>query len=434
VSLRLVVRDGKTAHQAMCVLTAALRVDPRTREVSIRFVDRAVELPAALAEEATRGRVVAAWSFYSMEVPSIEAELADARDAAPDVLHVAGGVHATAEPAATLAMGFDLVGVGEGERSFVELVAALASGRDPRGVEGYAYLDEAGTLRSTGPGPRIELDDYPAFNVPDRRFCPIEITRGCVYACRFCQTPYMFKARFRHRSVANVREHVRVFREHGGGYVRFVTPTSMSYGADGTEPNLDAVEALLAAVREELGPEGRIFFGTFPSEVRPEHVTDASMRLLRRYVDNDNLVIGGQSGSERVLVDSLRGHDVDSVLEAARIAAAHGFRPNVDMLFGLPGEADDDMRATRDLMQRLVEIGARVHAHTFMPLPGTPFADAPPGEVPPELSRDLSRLEAEGRSYGAWRQQIVAAERLGARRRRRGATSLERLWAKRGEG
>ena len=31
----------------------------------------------------------------------------------------------------------------------------------------------------------------------------LEITRGCVYACSFCQTPFMFKARFRHRSVGN---------------------------------------------------------------------------------------------------------------------------------------------------------------------------------------------------------------------------------------
>ena len=29
-----------------------------------------------------------------------------------------------------------------------------------------------------------------------------------------------------------------------------------------------------------MGPEGRLFFGTFPSEVRPEHVTAEALALL----------------------------------------------------------------------------------------------------------------------------------------------------------
>jgi hypothetical protein len=67
------------------------------------------------------------------------------------------------------------------------------------------------------------------------------------------------------------------------------------------------------------------------------------------------------------------------------------------------------MEATRALMQRLVALGARVHAHTFLPLPGTPLGAALPGTVAPELARDLELFEARGRSYGNWRAQIVAA-------------------------
>ncbi len=110
------------------------------------------------------------------------------------------------------------------------------------------------------------------------------------------------KARFRHRSIASVREHLRVIAEIGGsGHVRFVTPTCIAYGSENTSVNLEAVEALLAAVREELGKSRKIYFGTFPSEIRPEHVTPDAMRILARYVDNRSLIIGGQSGSDRVL-------------------------------------------------------------------------------------------------------------------------------------
>ncbi|MGZ3419080.1 MAG: TIGR04013 family B12-binding domain/radical SAM domain-containing protein, partial [Polyangiales bacterium] len=256
------------------------------------------------------------------------------------------------------------------------------------------------------------LDDYPAFNLPDRKFNAIEITRGCIYACGFCQTPYMFKARFRHRSIENVRAHVRTMRVERLRYVRFVTPTSLSYGTDDTTPNLAAVEALLAACREEIGEGGKIFFGTFPSEVRPEHVTPEALAMLKKWVDNDNLVIGGQSGSQRVLDATRRDHLVEDVVRAVRVAASAGFVPNVDFLFGLPSEDASDVEATVVLMQRLVELGARVHSHTFMPLPGTPLRDAPAGRVEEPVRQAIERLEAKGRAYGQWRAQLVAAERL----------------------
>ena len=75
----------------------------------------------------------------------------------------------------------------------------------------------------------------------------------------------------------------------------------MSYGATGPEPNLAAVEELLAGVREDIGSERRLWFGTFPSEVRPEHVTEEALQLIRRYCNNRTLILGGQSGSDAVL-------------------------------------------------------------------------------------------------------------------------------------
>ena len=399
---------------ALNVLAASLRADARFSGLPIVFAKTDEEITAAAR---AHERPIVAWSFYSPEAAKVAADLQSVRRAIDrdDVLHVAGGVHASAEPMATLKAGFDLVALGEGEKTIRDLVDAHLHGRDLREVRGLGRLED-GVYRDTGTGDRIELDDFPAFDVVDRKFNAIEITRGCIYACKFCQTPFMFKARFRHRSIENVAEHVRIMRRERLRYVRFVTPTSLSYGSDDTTPNLDAVEALLAAVREAIGPEGRIYFGTFPSEVRPEHVTDEALRRLKKWVDNDNLVIGGQSGSQRVLDQTRRDHSVDDVVRAVRTAVARGFVPNVDFLFGLPGERDDDVRATVDLMRTLTDAGARVHSHAFMPLPGTPLKDSPLGVIAEPVRRELARLEAQGKSYGQWRKQLVAAESLVARR------------------
>jgi radical SAM superfamily enzyme YgiQ (UPF0313 family) len=80
----------------------------------------------------------------------------------------------------------------------------------------------------------------------------VELTQGCRYACRFCQTPFMFGGRFRHRSVDSVREHVRRIVSYGLRDVRFITPTSLSYGSPGPGPDLDAVAELLDGVAFQL--------------------------------------------------------------------------------------------------------------------------------------------------------------------------------------
>lgn len=416
----LVAAHVRTGVVALNVLTAALRHDPRTADLPIDFARSPDALIDHVRARCAEGRsVIVAWSFYSTDLDPALADLARVRAATADlagVTHLAGGVHATAEPRSTLDAGFDFVALGEGERTIVEALLAAREGRPLRTSPGLAWVDD-GALRDSGYGAREPLDAHPAFNDPDGRFNAIEITRGCVYACTFCQTPFMFKARFRHRSVENVAAHARSLREKGMRDVRFLTPTCLSYGSDDTAPRLDAVEALLAAVRDAMSPDGRIFFGTFPSEVRPEHVTDEALRVLRRYVANDNLVIGAQSGSQRVLDRTRRGHTVDDVRRAVSRCLAHGLRPNVDFLFGACDETPDDHAASVALMRELTEQGARIHMHAFMPLPGTPLRDAAPGQIPDEVRAVVDALQAKGRSYGPWRQHLVAAERLAARRR-----------------
>lgn len=361
-------------------------------------------------------RVIAGWSFYSPSFPECADELRALRALEPrPFLAIAGGVHATAEPLQTLRAGFELVCVGEGEVALVELVRRVRDGEPLEGTPGFARL-VAGAAQHFPKPARVELDPFPPFGAAHGHFGPIELTRGCVFACRFCQTPFFSKARFRHRSVANVARWAGVMAAHEKWDLRFISPTSLSYGAQDEGVNLAAVEELLAKTREAMGPRGRIFFGTFPSEVRPEHVTPEALALIKRYCSNDNLVIGGQSGSERVLESSRRGHDVEAIVRAVRIAVECGLQPNVDFILGLPGETRDDVQQTLALMRQLGALGARVHGHTFMPLPGTPFRDEPPGFIDDETREELDRLASQGQLYGHWKQQAKTAQALAARR------------------
>lgn len=66
-------------------------------------------------------------------------------------------------------------------------------------------------------------------------------------------------------------------------------------------------------------------------------------------------------------------------------------------------------------------LGARVHSHAFLPLPGTPLAGAQPASLEEETLAAMSRLESEGAMYGQWRRQQEIARGLVALRAGRGA-------------
>jgi len=133
-------------------------------------------------------------------------------------------------------------------------------------------------------------------------------------------------------------------------------------------------------------------------------------------------VIGGQSGSQRLLDATHRGHGVEDVVRAVEVATGAGFRPDVDLLLGLPGETAEDRALTVQLAERLAGLGARLHSHAFMPLPGTPLKDAEPAPIEPDVAAAMERLEGRGAAYGQWRaQQVIAADLVRHRRASRAA-------------
>jgi B12-binding domain/radical SAM domain protein len=343
--------------------------------------------------------------------------LAGLRRLEPAPYVVVGGPHPSARPAEVLRLGAHAAVVGEGEEALPALLARFKVGESPAGLPGVAVLAGDGSLLQ-GPHPRpIDLEAYPPLGVAHRRFGPIEITRGCPCACAFCQTSFLFGGRMRHRSPENVAAWVRRAMEGDYNYVRFVTPNAFAYQSadNGRTANLDAIEHLLREMAALVGRE-QVYFGTFPSEVGPETVTPEAVALVRRFCGNDNLIFGAQTGSDRLLRMLHRNHTVADVYHAAEVIVGGGLTPVVDLIFGLPGEEAEDVAATLRLMEDLVAMGAVLHTHTFMPLPGTPLEHAPPGRVAPALHPLLDRLASQGHQIGQWRKQEELAQQQAAER------------------
>jgi B12-binding domain/radical SAM domain protein len=414
-AVTLVLVGAKPRKAAIAVLAGASAHHPAAGAVPVVVAAPGEELREAVREGLARGPVVVGWSLCSAEVRRAAADLERLAGHGWDrALFVAGGPHPTADPEGTLRAGFDLAALGEGEQVLPDLLSRVARGEDPRGP-GLAWM-EAGRCRRGPKAAPVDLDQVPPFAPGQGRFGPIEITRGCAHACRFCQTTHLHGGFVRHRSPVAVASWVREMAEHGLRDVRFLSPSALAYGSSDGRPSLGAVEELLSRARGAQRPGGRLFLGSFPSEIRPEHVTPEALRLLRRFVANDHLVIGAQSGSDRMLAACGRGHGVEPVRCAVRWALEGGFRVKVDLIFGLPGETEDDARATRLLMRELAGLGAEMHGHAFLPLPGTPWQGAPPGVLDAETRREFERLASRGRAGGQWRRQETLARSLAATR------------------
>jgi B12-binding domain/radical SAM domain protein len=366
--------------------------------------------------------VVVGHSFTTLKAREVFEQVGQVRDQLTarrlnNVTLIAGGPHPSGDPRQTLNMGFDVVVVGEGEKSLPKLLAALLDGTDLGQIRGLAYQSGSQT-RFTGRSERVEnLDDYPPFAEHFGLFSSIEITRGCPRACRFCQTTFLLGGRMRHRSIENVVKWVEVSKQRDRPEIRFITPDAFAYGSeDGKQIRLDLLAEMLTAVNGIVGRE-HTYVGSFPSEARPENVSREAVELVRRLAANDNLVIGAQSGSQRMLDLSHRGHTVEDIYRAVGITLDAGLIANVDFIFGRPGETEEDRALTRKVIEDLAAMGARIHSHVFMPLAGTPWADASPGDVDPKTRDLLERLTGRGQQFGQWREQRDACRAVAGLRK-----------------
>lgn len=396
-------------------LVRAIETENYFDNLKVYFIKRENELMLELENIIKKHeKIVLGFSFFTTQLwdmYKIIKKLKERYD--HNFLYIAGGPQPTGDPVGTLKMGFDIVVKGEGEETLIELLKKIDSDEDYTTVKGIAFLNNKKEYNYTGRRAPIELDKYPPLAVKHNKFGPIEITRGCPFVCYFCQTPHIFGSRPRHRSIENICEYVQIMKNKNLSDIRFITPNAFSYGSlNGRKPNISKLEELLRRVKEIISPNGRIFIGSFPSEVRPENVTDETLNLILKYADNDNLIIGAQSGSQRILDLCHRDHTVEDIYNAVRLTMRVGLKANVDFIFGLPQENNEDVNLTIKVMGDLVKMGARIHTHTFMPLPQTPFAKTPPGRINNKIRRMIMELIPKNIVYGDWKEQEKIAKSM----------------------
>ncbi|MFW9950607.1 MAG: TIGR04013 family B12-binding domain/radical SAM domain-containing protein, partial [Candidatus Thorarchaeota archaeon] len=302
---------------------------------------------------------------------------------------------------------FNIVVVGEGEETIIEIMRKAKNGEDLINIKGIAYFDENGQYYYTGKRVAVNLDDYPPLPIKHVKFGSIEITRGCPYVCYFCQTPYILGTAPRHRSIDSICKAVEFMaNKFNKRDIRFISPNAFSYGSfDGKTLNIPKLTELVVRVKRIIEPDGRLFLGSFPSEVRPEHVIKETLELVKTYGSNDNIVIGAQSGSQRILDLCNRGHSVADIFKAVQLTLEFDLKAIVDFIFGFPFQEDEDIDISVNVIKELTNMGAKIHTHSFLPLPQTVFKSLNVKKISKKVRKTLHELNVRGLAFGEWKKQ-----------------------------
>lgn len=300
---------------------------------------------------------------------------------------IVGGAHPTACPEDLLSLGFDAVVKGDGELAIIYIVKKLLERQNVNGVIEQKISS---------------LDEYPPFPNNKLYYKPIEISRGCPFACKYCQTSFLFRKKMLHRSIDNIIFYLNKAFQWGYRDFRFISPNALGYGTEALFPDLSILSELLSKIRNIIGNDGRLFFGSFPSEIRPEFATRDAMLLLKEYVDNKRVIIGAQTASERMLKLSNRGHTVNDIENAIENSLSAGFQADIDIIVGMPDETEQDLHQTINFIERHASKNIKFHLHYFIPLPGAPWGKKKPTVLSKNVVKLFQSMTGSGKVWGTW--------------------------------
>lgn len=271
----------------------------------------------------------------------------------PTVPTVIGGPHVTFTAEETLARHADIDYVMrfDADTAFADLVDALAEGgRSELGnVAGLVYRDANGggrAIANAPPSVEMDLDVYPG---PDRSIFDLNAylehdyetvlmtSRGCPSKCSFCSTTVMGR-RYRHHGVVRVVDEFQQLREFGFTSF-FIGDDTFPADARRTIELCDEIERRKLDVR-------------WTCNMR---ILDAQTEVL------DAMVRAGAyrvfTGIETVKKQSLRairkGTTLERIHQGVQRVKAAGLEIHTAYIVGVPGDTDDDLRATLDFIKEI---------------------------------------------------------------------------------
>jgi len=264
---------------------------------------------------------------------------------------VLGGPEVTHSKLNFLKAGADVIAIGEGEDTMLDLAQTLEKSgftqESLSGIPGIAWLNVSNEL-ITNPE-REKLKDMDLLPMPDRKAIDLQkyldawksrhgsnavsisTMRGCPYTCKWCSRA-VYGLSYRRRSPEKVVEEMRWIIDN-------YQPDTLWFVDDVFTISHKWLRSFAELVEKE---DVRI---PFECITRADRMNDEVLQLLKRS-GCYRVWIGAESGSQRIIDAMDRRVKVDQVRDMIILAKKYQIQSGTFIMLGYPGETEDDIEET----------------------------------------------------------------------------------------
>jgi radical SAM superfamily enzyme YgiQ (UPF0313 family) len=311
-----------------------------------------------------------------------------------------GGWHPSLVPKQCLSEDYvDIVSIGEGEKTIVEVANALETGDRLDHVRSAGFKSEGRLIINT---PRqveenvdlFELDydllDFKKFSIKRDHTVTTSFysSRGCPFNCGFCCTPSMSRRRWRAHSVEYVVSHLVEMKSRFG-------VNDVYFADDNFFVDRDRAFTIIRRLRDS-----GISCSTI--DIRVDFINKGILEELGRLGAN-GIFFGWESGSDRLLRLMHKNITVDQIISCAKLVSKYPISVWGSGILCLPTESRSEFNSTLRLALALFRIIRRgtIAVFPYMPLPGTEFLTlaVENGFGAPQNTVDWAKVDPQGPFY-----------------------------------
>jgi len=361
--------------------TVLTRVGYRV-EILDERISRSFEQDVAASIRRERPLFVGISSMTGIQIRGGLKAAASVRKTAPDIPIVWGGVHPTLCPESTLKDRLcDIVVLGEGEITVIDLADCLREGNDLNEVKGIGFKQD-GRLVFTEKRPMIE--DLDAIPRPDYDLIQMEryftrapstneaqlqlvTSRGCPFDCEFCYNLKFNERRFRYHSAERTVSDILYLQERFGVNAIFIEDDYF-FGHPGR------VEKICDLLIER----GSKLLIQVPCRIDYLYRQNDEMLAKLYQAGFRELWVGVESGSESRLKEIMKRMSLKQVLEVNEMLSRSDVYVKYGFMAGFPNEEREETLETVDFMFRLLSTNPNAGVAPvaiYTPYPGTTLYD-----------------------------------------------------------